>query len=118
DLPGAEETARQLEMMLHYSDDDRQRMVMRTSAATGSGVAELVAAMLDRSENLGSRGAAGTGRTQRMLAGHAAAWIDRFVRDRQGPEIARICAAVQGGDASIAAAIEEILRMAARGLAE
>ena len=115
DLPGADETAQQLKTMLHYSGDGRRRTVMQTSAATGAGLAELVTAIEDRVEQLAAgHGPASIGaaiRTRRMLATHAALLIDRYVRNLEGPEIDQICRDVQSGEASVEAAVQEILRV-------
>ncbi|MDE2301413.1 MAG: methylmalonyl Co-A mutase-associated GTPase MeaB [Sphingomonadales bacterium] len=113
DLPGAEATALQLENMLHDSSGGRQRRVMRTSASTGSGVADLVNAILGRVETLAaSRSHAKSGasiRAKRMLATHAATLVERYVRNLEGSGIDAICSRLQSGEATLESAAHEIL---------
>lgn len=109
DLPGAEETARQLEVMLHCSADPRERSVMRTSSTSGEGVAELATAIEGRTPAdaaLPNR----TFRTQRMLGVLASTLAGQFVRDLAGPEVEAICARVQSGDLAPASAVALMLR--------
>lgn len=115
DLPGADETARQLEIMLHCSGDERERTVMKTSSTSGNGVQELVSAIEERVANLkssgGSAGLQRTFRTQRMLALFASTFIGKYVRELDGSGIERICEGVQAGQLPPARAVEEILKI-------
>lgn len=114
DLPGAQETAQQLENMLHCAGDRRHRTVMKTSSTTGDGVQELVAAIERRIENvkasLPSRKSGSTWRTKRMLAALASDLVGKYVRDSEGSEFDGIFSDFQSGNLHPDLAVREILK--------
>ena len=105
DLPQADQTRRQLESMLRLRAGPRDDVpVIATVATTGAGVAELA----DAIERAAGRRAVGPGRSgarMRRLLAEAAARIarERLLADH-GPELDRLCDAVQCGELDLASA--------------
>ena len=104
DLPQAKETRRQLEAMLRLRAGPDEVPVIATVATTGAGVAELA----DAIERAAGRRAVGPGRSgarMRRLLAEAAARIarERLLADH-GPELDRLCDAVQCGESDLMSA--------------
>lgn len=94
DLPGAEQTAMQLNAMLHSGAPDG-RTVMLTDAIRGAGVSELVDAIDKRLTNLNwlstTREERRTANVRRWLARDCASWVHDFVLRAEDPRVDALC---------------------------
>lgn len=98
DMPGARETRRDLEQMLDMSaTGDWRPPVVETVAASGDGVGDLWAAIVEHQRHLGA-----TGQLQQRRAERLERELRRVLATRIAEEVDRLCA----GDAYVALADE------------
>ena len=119
DNPLAEQTAHQLRDALKMgSDHGREVPVLRTTATTGEGVAEMADAVQAHGDALGTagRGDAARMRMRRLIAATAARQAHRKVEALQGPAFEALCDAVLKGELDFETAAQQALALGVAAL--
>ncbi len=115
DLPLAGRTTDQLKTMLKLRRDNQDVPVIETVATTGTGVAELAAAIEARAGKTAAEKRAGRAkRIQRLVAQLAGRRVRDGILRLTSAEAAEACACAQEGRFSIAEAADQVLRTVLR----
>ncbi len=110
DLPHADRTVTQLSRMLELARHKEWRIpIVKTTAVTSEGVAELATAIDAHAESgLAAKRGGPLARTRKLLATRAGALLERWIETTDDEEVDQICRAVTAGTLDFAHAAEKV----------